>query len=213
WARTGLAAGTNLREVAWGGPSGKEKFVAVGIGVVLTSPDGQLWSDAPPSGFLTAIMTMGGRFYAVGSLGDNPSAVGDVLVRDGGLTRATVWEGLGLLGHPASDGRRFLVPSAFGFLVSGEIGSTDWAVMPVSNLGLYSAWWLGPAGSERFVALGDAGTILSGTDPAALQTESHGFHYAVNGVIHTSEGFFAAAELGTVLSSVDGVVWKSVVAD
>ena len=135
-----------IKGIAWGGASGAEKFVAGGyLGKMAYSPDGTSWTFITPSN-----SHFGGDAYArdISGIAWGGGAVNKfVAVSDGGGTLDGYASGKDIA--YSSDGISWTgIPTTSGF------GSTH----------INGVAWGGPAGNEKFVAVGNSGKMAYSLD-------------------------------------------------
>ncbi|MBT4661722.1 MAG: hypothetical protein HOC18_07460, partial [Candidatus Marinimicrobia bacterium] len=64
-------------------------------------------------------------------------------------------------------------------------------------------------GNSTYVAVGDAGTILTSSDLATWTLRTSGTTKRLSGVTHSNNTFIAVGDSGTILTSSDGISWTS----
>lgn len=157
-------------------------FAAVGAsGAIFTSSDGASWvSQAAPAGFTSDL-------YAVTGYAANLNNPGNPALR---------WVAVGAGGASvySTDGLVWAV---------GTPPNSSSAANP-NNHALRSLTQV----AGTFLAVGDTGTILSGTDGIAWTSRTSGTTANLNGVTHGSI-YVAVGDNGTILTSPDGITWTS----
>jgi hypothetical protein len=226
----------DLLEVAYGNGA----FVAVGPGCpILSSPDGRQWSIARQSapGSFSGIAAAAGLFVAVGSSGHVATSrdAASWTIRSSDFQRdwygvaygAGRWVIVGEYGRAAwsTDGIAWNIVAAWDslaelssvaygasrFVAVGErliLTSTDgasWASSEVSQR-LYYVRFVG----DRFVATGEAGTILTSEDGLYWRTEESGTASGIGQVAAAGSTVIAASLDGSVLVSPAPGIWQSV---
>jgi hypothetical protein len=174
--QSGFPTDTGIRGIAWGGPVGQEKFVAVGDrGRMAYSPDGITWTGITNSDstFGTSYNTINritwggsaGNFVAVGQDGKmaySPDGVNWTAIPPGtggnpfpastnGTIDSIVW------GGPVGQEKFIAVGRSDGRMAHSTNGITWTAVQDNTNMvndSLYSITWGGPVGQEKFIAGG-----------------------------------------------------------
>jgi hypothetical protein len=203
WRRVLYGSGTPLRAVA-AGPAG---FLAVGDGVVVSSPDGTVatWRDAPGHANLTAIANNGSTWVAAG---DTSSFFAS---SDGVAWTAADLSALNLAGRKVQ--RLVAGPGVFLALVAVPY-SYDGALLASSD---GRTWRLarqveGMYGTPRSLAYGggrflttDGSTVLASSDGTSWQVVND--HQALWGELSFTGDRFAAFS-GRVWST-DGVAWQN----
>ena len=214
-----------LNSVTWSGT----QFVAVGSGgIVVTSPDGIIWtSHASPISLLTgatlnSVAWLGTQFFAVGSNGGSaiclpPKECPDFIVANyamivtspDGLTWTSQLQsalptvvGSALNGVTWS-GTQFVTVGANGTILTSPTG-TAWAPQTPGTINtLNGVTWSG----TQFAAVGVNGTILTSPTGTAWTPQSSGTISTLNGVTWSGTQFVAVGVSGTILTSPDGITW------
>jgi hypothetical protein len=205
---TGTGPGTStfgsspnrINSIAWGGPEGNEKFVAVGDnGKMAYSPDGVTW---------TAITAGTGA-------GTSTFGTGDILgIAWGGTTGNEKFVAVGCSVNLNDNGQ--IAYSSDGVTWTAVANST-FESNDVRNI-----TWGGPAGNKKFVAVGYYGEMAYSADgiswtaiPAGTTTGTSSFDtthiYAITwGSTAGNEKFVAVANQGKMAYSSDGINWTAI---
>lgn len=202
WAPTpGIPSGLpSFEGVAWSG----SRFVIIGYGgAILSSPDGRNWTQrtSGTDGWLRKIEWIGGRFTILG--GD-----GILLSSSDGLTWEAQASNSGELLEDialAPDGTQVIIGK------HGEIlrnaGSGGWSSQRLgASVRLESVALNGKA----YVAVGEAGTVLSGTLGSIPGTRTVAGSVSLHDVVWDGGRYIAAGDGGTLLTSSDGSQWNAV---
>lgn len=92
------------------------------------------------------------------------------------------------------------------FLADGLSAQESWSTVPSPvTHGLWSVAW----GGDQFVAVGEAGTILSSADGVNWTKRESGTTRWLVGVTHARGVFVAVGDAATVLFSYDGMAWNN----
>ncbi|MBE0558413.1 MAG: hypothetical protein IH628_14385 [Proteobacteria bacterium] len=67
-------------------------------------------------------------------------------------------------------------------------------------------------GNDTFVAVGEAGTILTSTEGVTWTSRYSGTINSLSGVTHGNGIFVAVGQAGTILTSIDGITWNATTA-
>jgi photosystem II stability/assembly factor-like uncharacterized protein len=103
-------------------------------------------------------------------------------------------------------GGRFVAVGESGAIVYSPDGSSRWTAA-VSNT---TRWLLDVTRSTTlnlYVAVGDAGTILTSADGGFWSPQTSGTTQRLNSVLWGGDRFLAVGENGTALTSPDGLTW------
>jgi hypothetical protein len=146
----GTGAGTttfdsrDIRSITWGGPAGQEKFVAVGgLGKMAWSTNGTSWTAITPGTSSTPGDTTFGTGYIYGITWGGPA------------------------GH-----EKFVAVGDDGKMAWSTNGTSWTAITPGTGTGtttfgtgdtIYGITWGGPAGHEKFIAVGLSGKMAYST--------------------------------------------------
>lgn len=218
WAQQTTTADTEWRTVVWGGPTGDQKFVAVGVNGVMTSLDGVSWTsqDVPANNWMSVVWAAG-KFVAVSSSGANSvmtSVDGETWTQPSvapplGFWRSVTW-GNGLF-VAVGDNQ----PGRTNQLMTSPDGES-WTIRTPAG-GVTVVWqsvtWGGPVGQEKFVAVASSGA--GGTDWAMTSTNGTawtGRSVTKNqwkSVVWGGDKFVAVAQAGAnrAMTSADGETW------
>ncbi len=216
---TSRSSGTSmfLSRVAYG----KGTFVAIGLKVVLTSPDGVTWTNRTPSfhehnGYSLLGVSYGNNtFVAVGT-------GGTVLTSPDGVTWTVQIKGTGLnpsgvvdddLGSVAYGNGTFVAVGINGAIATSHDGvAWTFRLSGVQAVGLRSVAY----GNHTFVAVGVdkgvhnngyyGGVILISPD-GVTWTKSLDTANQFSAVTYNSGTFVAVGDKGTILTSPDGATW------
>jgi hypothetical protein len=97
-------------------------------------------------------------------------------------------------------------PQAGYVLHSTGPDATDWVMLRLPGIRqLYAIAY----GADRFVAVGEGGTILTSNDGVTWSASISGTTAPLNGVAYGGQAFAAVGETGTILTSNDGVTWSA----
>ncbi|MCH6198943.1 YDG domain-containing protein [Aquiflexum sp. LQ15W] len=221
------STGTILRSITWGGPAGQELFVAVGQNMVLTSPDGIIWTprNAGVNNNWTSV-TWGGPvgaelFVAV----SNSFSSTVVITSPDGITwipqdspDAATWSSV-TWGGPAGN-EVFVAVGRNGFLKQAMTSpdGINWTTRNTPENYWSSVTWGGPAGQKLFVAVSDFATSDVMTSPDGitwnLRLSPRGFNWpsVTWGGPAGQELFVAVSNIGSgnrVMTSPDGITWTT----
>lgn len=231
WSIGPSAADNSWKSVAWGGPLGNEKFVAVastGTGnQVMTSPDGVTWTSqtSAANNFWNSV-TWGGpagqeQFVAVAYSGSGNR----VMTSPDGINWTTrnsaadnSWNSV-TWGGPA--GNELFVAVAYNNTSNQVMTSPDGITWTARTSAANNEWrsvtWGGPAGNEKFVAVATSGTgnrVMTSSDGLfwTLQTSAADSDWmsVTWGGPTGHEKFVAVGVSGSgnrVMTSPDGVSW------
>lgn len=190
WIKQQSGATDTLLHVEYG----QGEFVAVGYGIILTSPDGHTWTEKETSLVLSSVRWLNGRYFAVGK-GLLTSTDGKTWQqRDSqfdSYLNDIVWNGSQYIAV-GSDGSIFVSTDSIVWTKNPDI----WA--PLSSL----TW-----GQDQFVAVG-RGTILTSPNGSNWQVILSELDKPLYSVAWGDNQFIALGE--TVYSSSNGLNWTEV---
>jgi hypothetical protein len=192
----------DLRSVAWGDGAGR--FVTVGTnGFIATSDDGSTWTprtQAPVQ--LNVVRRTSNQFVAAGNSGT-------ILTSPDGITWTTRSSGLSQPLYALSLGNNTVALGANGAAtVSTNMGTSWTLVNTMSNFELSCAAWGGSTASAKvYLALGNAGNLVTSNDSVAWTAGSTGLPGWMSGLTWNGDRFLAVGAIGTILASPDGVTW------
>jgi hypothetical protein len=212
-------APVGLRAVAFGAG----KFVAVGDGVLATSPDGTVWTErsAPPGTLWNSVVYAQGKFVAVSSE-ESSSVVKNIMTSTDGITWTQINDGLG-------DGNRWRgVIQGGGLFVAGGLGvvsssqlmtSSDgisWTARSVTAgaPGVYTVGY----GGGTFVAVAFSNGIpnvtrihssIDGATWVARQLPAGVSEVELVGLTYGGGQFVAVGDNQGIFTSPDGVTWTN----
>ena len=200
----GHADGSQLTSIAWSG----DRLVAVGGygNTMVQSSDGQRWEvvrDRATADRLESVAWLGGRFIAVGWNGTIVTSP-PVTVADGEPAPTPAPAETRSAAVPAEDpGPDRTEPVAGWRLVrSGGTFTTSRSSDPIA---LNDVSWNG----ERYIAVGEDGTILHGVDGELWrEARASSAWDALRSVAWNGERFVAVGTGGATLSSSDGDRWE-----
>ncbi len=188
-----------LRAVTYGGPSGRELFVAVGDcpfvsgrctsnGVIITSPDGITWTD-----------------------------------RDSGIRGRLFSQLFGVTYGGASGSELFVAVGLSGIITSPD--GITWTVRDTTDIldQLFDVTYGGASGIELFVAVGGrfgGGAIFTSPDGITWTARTSGTMNGLRSVTYGNGVFIAAGSCpknsnndcsadGVILTSPDGITWTA----
>ncbi len=182
-----------LYGVVFGGATGNQKFVAVGLGGhILISPDGYNWTPTNIDSACVAnpaCTTFKYNLNGVAYGANKFIAVGNT-VSDTGTYRGGFFYSV--------DGINWTIPTS-----------------PFSNATdiLQGVAFGGAAGSEKFVAVGKAGKILYSSDGMTWSPAVSNITTALYSVTWNQGFFVAVGDDVTILTSPDGITWTIRVSD
>ena len=203
WTNQSVATSNAFHGVTYGNGT----FVAVGkLGLILTSPDGVIWTSraSGTDHYLKGVAYGNGVYVAVGSGG------GTILSSSNGLTWTvrvlsaedlngiTFGNGLFLaVGNGALGGESLILTST-----NGEMWD-----FPSSGTGknLRGAAY----GNDRFVIVGNDGTILNSLEGADWTNSAMGCLSTNNlrGITYANGAFAAVGNFGAIRTSAEGAIW------
>lgn len=188
--------------------SDKGLFIAVGgSGTILTSSDGDTWSQqtSGTSEWLNGIAYGNGVFVAIGDFGT-------ILTSSDG----THWILLDPSAIKPYSTTHHLDGITFGnniFVAVGTLGailtSTDgasWTNRTTGSDYLHGVVY----GNNSFVAVGGSGAVLTSPDGATWTERTSGTFNYLEGVAYGNNTFVAVGAYGTILTSPDGSTWTSI---
>ncbi|MFC1991275.1 hypothetical protein ACFLVC_00860 [Chloroflexota bacterium] len=192
-----------MYDIVWDG----SQFVVIGdYGTVVTSPDGETWTEqtSPVTAPLKAIVYDGSTFVAIGNSGA-------IITSPNGTswtqrTSGTVSQLLDI----TSDGSQFVAvgnPSSAGenITVLTSSDGINWA----KHNDDFRASFAGVAwnGTDTFAAVGFGGTIAVSSDGADWDKISHGTIQNLYDVTWNGNQYVTVGMHGTIVTSPDGVNW------
>jgi hypothetical protein len=214
WWRNPLPTGNSYYSVTYG----KNGFLAMGTGPVLTSPDGTTWNETVPLPVRGMVMEYpgvaygNGAFVAVGSDCEGSNSICTSLIsvsRDGATwSRAAVQVTDMFLKAVAYGNNRFV---AVGFVEPGRpviLTSSDgvtWASGHGSASG--SSLWGVTYGNGAFVAVGMGNMVLTSPDGVTWTERNWSARSGCLMGVAYGNGTFVALGDGPILTSPDGVTW------
>jgi len=191
----------NLKAVAYSG-----QFVALGTdGSILTSSDGVTWvlaASAVPGTGMNGLAFGGGRYVAVGS-GGSVFASADLVT----WTQAVSNTANDLYGVSYQNGG-FIATGAGGTLLTSPDGSA-WTVRNSNTVNALRAVTSRLSTGIRYVAVGDAGTIVTSSDDGITWTPITPVTAQDLRSIAYSSRFVAVGQGGAVVFSDDGANWAT----
>jgi hypothetical protein len=229
---------TQINGIAYGGPSGSEKFVAVGYnGKMAYSSDGVNWT-AIPEGTGSGTSTFGTewiggiawggpsvsqKFVAVGYNGKmaySADGVNWTAIPNGtGAGTSTFYTNdiLGIAWGGPSGNQKFVAVGGSGQMAYSSDG-VNWTAISTSTFGtdhIYGITWGGPSGNEKFVAVGKNGKMAYSSDGVnwtaiSISTFDVGIERIAWGGPSGSQKFVAVGGLGMMAYSSDGVNWTAI---
>ncbi|MBU3691154.1 MAG: arabinan endo-1,5-alpha-L-arabinosidase [Solirubrobacterales bacterium] len=234
WTSRTPAANNDWLEVAWGGPAGQEKFVAVAVSGssdrVMTSPDGINWTartSASNNNWLSVIW--GGpagqeKFVAVAGDGGAAGSGNRVMTSPDGINWTlrtspidNAWWGVTWGGPPGQE--KFVAVSSTGSgnrVMTSPDGITWSLQASASDSEWRSVVWGGPAGQEKFVAVATSGQVMTSPDgitwTSRTSAASNQWWEVRWGGPAGQEKFVAVSSTGSgnrVMTSPDGITWTS----
>lgn len=157
-------------------------FAAVGAGgAIFTSADGTSWVSQPaPAGFNSDLYAVTG--YAANLNNPGNPALRWVAVGAGGASVYSTDGAIWTVGNPVNS--------------NSQANPNNHALRSLTQV------------AGTFFAVGDAGTILSGTDGITWTSRTSGTINNLNGMTHGST-YVAVGDNGTILTSPDGVTWTT----
>jgi hypothetical protein len=205
WIRR-TSGGTVFYDVAWNG----SQFMVVGYddsspqsqGSIYTSADGVLWTRRHPpfNGRFSGVTVGTGLFVVVGGEGNILSTP------DGNIWFSQSSDFYRLQGVTHSSGLFVAVGDSTVYVSSDGLRWTNQNSFPSdSQLGLVGVAF----GSDRFVAVGGKGIILS--SPAAAQWTNHtsaSVNSLLGGFASGDNAYVAVGGNGAILASTDGLRWQ-----
>jgi hypothetical protein len=194
------SASNRLLGIAWSGSL--SLLATVGLnGVVLTSPDGNVWTAQASDSYntLTAVTWAGTQFVAVGLGGTiftSPDGIG-------WMPRKTGPSGEALQGVAWSGVRAVVTSASMPDIYVSPDGKNWTKQNAVAPRPLLAVRWSG----SQFVAVGYGGTIV--TSPDGLTWTPHNSQTTQNltCVVWSGSQFVAAGNNGTILTSPTGTTW------
>ncbi len=219
-SRNPLPQGNDLSRVTYG----KGIFVAVGAtGTILTSPDGITWTPntAGIASYLGGVTYGSGTFVAVGY-------TGTILTSSDGVTWTSRTSGIYSAFLEVTYGNGIFVAVALSEDILTSPDGITWTqqritrttanavTTPIRKTSPGNPPLRGVTyGNGIFVAVGDAGTILTSPDGITWTPRNSGTSYFLSGVTYGEGSFVAVGNIGppstwgTILTSPDGVTWIS----
>ena len=192
--------------VLYGVTYGNGVFLAVGQGgIILSSMDGISWDNITPSnnGLCLYGVAFGGNIFIV--VGDS----GTILTSSDRVTwtkrTSGTTNGLTAVTYVGAY-KTFVVAGAGGkVLTSNKVDGSVW--MTQASCIPYSLFGLTVEGSN-VVVVGAYSTILSSATPYVKSTiRSSGTYKILKGITYGKDKFVAVGEIGSILTSGNGVVW------
>jgi hypothetical protein len=195
---TSKAASFLLLGAVWSGT----QFVIVGDhGLILTSPDGAFWTSRQSGieGQLWGVVWSGAQFVTVGA--DENGGV--ILTSSDGIlwTKRTSGTPIALWGV-VWNGTQFLAVGNGVMLTS--LDGISWTKRDITET-LRAITW----GADKFVAVGDSGTILTSSDGLLWISRASGIGSSLYSITWNGSEFVSVGSGGTILVSADGVSWTS----
>ena len=220
--RNPLPWGYNLFGVAYG----KGTFVAVGDGVILTSPDGHTWtrrasSTANESLYLHAVAYGNGTFVAVGYRNGTTTIENPVIVTSrNGITwtgRTSPVTDKWLYGVTYGNGT-FVAVGLDGTLLTSPDGIT-WTKRALPETGATFNLYAVTYANGTFVAGGYSSLYFVYTVNSAILTSPDGITWTrrtlpetnkhIDGIAYGNGTFVAIASEGAIYTSPDGITWAT----
>jgi len=192
-----------MYDIVWDG----SQFVVIGdSGTVVTSPDGEIWTEqtTPVTAHLKAITYDGSTFVAIGNGGaviTSPNGISWTQRTSGTASQLLdiTWGGSQFVavGNPSSAGENICV------LTSPD--GVSWTKHDDD----FRASFAGVAynGSSKYVAVGFSGAIAVSNDGTEWDKISHGTTRTLNDVTWNGSQYIAVGATGTVVTSPDGTNW------
>lgn len=183
------------------------RFLAGGIGAVLTSPDGMVWTRNETPGLShdwLGIAHNGSRYVVVGTR-IAATDRGGIAYSDNGATwtPATVPAGMGLASAATFGAGRFVAVGEAGRIYTSTDGATwDSVTSPVTN-SLRAVIYA----EGLFVASGDSGRILTSTDGLTWVNRSVATANSLGNLTRHNGAWMALTSNFQGCSSPDGVTW------
>ncbi len=211
---------------------GSGTFVAVGYtGTILTSPDGVTWTSRS-SGItadLRGVTYGNGIFVVVGNdYSSTPPVYGPILTSSDGVTWTSRTSGIYSAFLEVTYGNGIFVAVALSEDILTSPDGITWTqqritrttanavTTPIRKTSPGNPPLRGVTyGNGIFVAVGDAGTILTSPDGITWTPRNSGTSYFLSGVTYGEGSFVAVGNIGppstwgTILTSPDGVTWIS----
>ena len=234
WTSRTPAADNDWLGITWGGPAGREQFVAVAISGsgnrVMTSPDGVTWTaraSASNNNWLSVVW--GGppgqeKFVAVAGDGGAAGSGNRVMTSPDGVSWTlqttpvdNAWWGVTWGG--AAGQEQFVAVSSTGTgnrVMTSPDGLTWSLQASASDSEWRSIAWGGPAGQEAFVAVATTGQVMTSPDGLTWTSQTpaatNQWWEVTWGGPAGQEKFVAVGASGTgnrVMTSPDGVNWTA----
>lgn len=187
-----------------------DRFLAGGLGFVLTSPDGIQWTrtavGATNDGW-SGLAYNGSTYVAVGLRGSGTDRGGVVYSNDGATwTFGTVPAGIGQLTAVAFGANRFVAVGELGRIYTSPDGIT-WSntLSPVTNFLRAVAFADG-----QFVATGDSGRILTSADGIAWLNRSVSTVNSLLNITRHKGAWYTFSPTSECFTSEEGEVWTRI---
>ncbi|MCH8539369.1 MAG: DUF2341 domain-containing protein [Opitutales bacterium] len=209
WTVQDAGVNDNLRSLT----KGNGLYVAVGgqngAGTILTSSDGEIWTERQPAGLVDTLYDVhwnGSLFVAVGgnaleeigAVWSSPDgevwslAMGDL---EGLLYDVTYWNGQWVSVGGNYAGAVLLRGSAPDGLQTVETGLSD----PLYAVG---------GNDNRLLIGGEMGVLMESSDAENWAMVESGTIYALKAIDWYGQAFAATGDVGTILHSEDGLAWQ-----
>ncbi len=234
WSSTASAMPSWLEGLAWS----DSKYVAVGIGSrIENSTDGSFWAAAPSGTpqWLHGVTWTGVSFSPIGNpvsllsnLNQAPSIstspTGSVVGAGGSGSLHVVASGTGPFsyqwrknGSALADGGHYAGTTTDTLVVTNaqaaDMASYDVVVTGVTGSVISKSAAVVVRGSgaigQQFVAVGEAGTLLTSPDGQSWTSRTTGSTKRLRAATANADSFFVVGESGTLLTSTDGVTWTN----
>ncbi|MBM7568096.1 InlB B-repeat-containing protein, partial [Paenibacillus sacheonensis] len=193
---------------------GNGKFMAVtDEGAILTSIDGTSWTTYKPATTfnLSSISCDNGKFVVVSRAGDASSSSDGVNWKTGYTagTYVQLWGVSYGKGLYVAVGSKIVVNRVGAIYTSTTSETPDlWTDRNINTTSILTGVTYG---NEKFVAVGQYGTILTSSDGVSWSSQNSGIAADLKGVKYLNGKFVSWTRDGkTILTSVDGVSWSMI---
>jgi hypothetical protein len=230
---TPFTATNQINGIAWGGPGGEEKFVAVANGgQIAYSEDGENWTQANVGAIFSATniagVAWGGpdagkKFVAVGRDGKAAYSTDGESWSNAGVSIDSSKQFTGIAWGGPEEGKKF-VAVATGGQIAHSADGIAWTFVTGTNAGLNNqnaggiTW-----GGDKFVVAADTGRMAysldgatwtaiapgTGSDQTQFADSQHIKAIAYGGP-EGAEKFIAGGVEGIMVASTNGVTWTTV---